>query len=107
MPTRNVKYELTIANGATASGTLTAAQLRAAKGLLIIAPAFGAVTVEVQTRADDTGTFVELQSAGADVALIASKATPVAIDTPLGGLRLLASAAVAGDQVFDVLVMVD
>ena len=101
---RNKLGTLTILNTATSSETLDADALRDYDGINIIAPATLVQVITLEVLEDEsavTPRFVAQQSAGADIVMVADKATPISI-FPGVALRLTAGAAVAADRVFTV-----
>jgi hypothetical protein len=89
---------LTIANGETNSSELRVSQRTA---LAIFSPGTLPETVTIEVAPVLGGTFVPLQSAGADITIPAGKATEITL-LHAGALRLTAGEAVGGARAFRV-----
>jgi hypothetical protein len=93
---------ITIPSGQTASAPLRLEDLAARHSFdaMLIAPATLPETTKVQVSMSPTElVWVDLQSAGVDVTVIASKATAL-VGVTAGALRLATGTAVGADRVF-------
>jgi len=96
--------DLTISSGQTSSNTFNFTKLyRSIKSIYITSPAsFGTGgTITVYTAASPTGTFVPLQSGGADVTLTASKGIEITV-AAWGALKIVAASDPGTNLVFEV-----
>lgn len=94
--------DITITNGQTESAVLDmkAIPYKFLRNLLVVGPAVMAEAIKIYVAKSPTGTFVPLQSGGADVSLTAAKGTPVT-SIMFGALKFVAASAVTGDKVIE------
>jgi hypothetical protein len=106
-------YTLTIANGGTDSGALSAATgvsagvlkllVGAVVSVTIFAPAAltGTITIQVKAHPSDSA-WTTLQAAGADITVGAGKAVTLS-SIPFGDMRIHSSGAEGAERIFSLL----
>ena len=94
--------DLVILETETESNIIPGSVLEYMDHITISAPATLAEVVEVHSCPDETGTFQNHQSGGADIALTAGKNTTILAVGSIGGLKLVAGGAAAADRTFKV-----
>ena len=96
-----INRTLTILQDGTDSEIVEALELAPRVSILIMSPAGLVEATKVQVAPNPSGTFIDLQTDGVDVTLVAGKATQITI---LGGACWkLKAATVAADRVFRVI----